>query len=142
MTQIHFTFNTQDRLRAACEIAARRYRRGERLDIYCSASESLATFDELLWQYSPTAFVPHLHAAHPSAQQTLILLHDDPEQLRAPWVLNLDGQCVPHAERFAHVVEVVSTSENERAAGRQRWREYKAAGHMIVQHDAAKLDLP
>ncbi len=142
MTQIHFTFNTPDSLRAACEIAARRYRRGERLDVFCSRPERLAAFDELLWQYEPTAFVPHLPVRHPLALQTLIRLHDEADTLAAPWVLNLDIECLPGPERFAHIVEVVSTADDERSAGRQRWRQYRAAGLALVQHDAARNDLP
>lgn len=142
MTSIHFAFNTADRLRAACDISARRLRQGQSLAVYCRNMTRLDSFDQLLWDYERTAFVPHVRSGDPLATQTPIVLYDSPPPTECAWVLNLDDECVPEAARYANIIEVISNEDRDRAAGRARWRLYQGAGHTIVQHDLANHDLP
>lgn len=142
MTNIHFLFNAPDRLLAACGIAARRLQQGSRLAVYCRNNTRLAAFDQMLWEYERTAFVPHVHADDPLASQTPIVLYGAPPPAAYDWVLNLDDDCLPETVRYAHIVEIVARGDVERAAGRARWRHYQSAGHTIVQHDLATNDLP
>nr|MBF0685759.1 DNA polymerase III subunit chi [Pseudomonas sp.] len=142
MTSIHFSFNAADRLQTACLISARRYQAGDSLGVYCRDTQRLAVFDRLLWDYERAAFVPHVMEHDPLAFETPIVLYTTKPDARHGWVLNLDDDCVPEAASFANIIEVVASSDAERAGGRARWRTYQAAGHTIVQHDAARNDLP
>lgn len=142
MTNIHFLFNTPDRLLAGCSIAARRYQQGSPLAVYCRNNARLHAFDQLLWEYERAAFVPHVRADDPNAGQTPVVLYGTPPPTGYDWVLNLDDESLLEAARYAHIVEVVAQDEAGRAAGRARWRHYQSAGHTIVQHDLATNDLP
>lgn len=142
MTSIHFSFNATDRLRAACNLAAHRFRQGQPLAVYCRNVTRIDAFDQLLWEYERAAFVPHVRADDPLAGDTAIVLYHTPPPADCAWVLNLDDECVPEATRHTHIIEVVSNQDRDRAAGRSRWRAYQAAGHTIVQHDLANHDLP
>lgn len=142
MTNIHFLFNAPDRLLAGCSVAARRLQQGTPLVVYCRNHSRLAAFDQMLWEYERAAFVPHVYADDPWASQTPIVLYGAPPPAEYAWVLNLDDDNLPAAERYDHIVEIVAEDEAARAAGRARWRRYQAAGHTIVQHNLAANDLP
>lgn len=142
MSSIHFSFNAADRLQTACLISARHYQAGNSLGVYCADMQRLAAFDRLLWDYERAAFVPHVMQDDPLAAETPIVLYTTRPDARHGWVLNLDDDCVPEAGSFDNIIEVVARTESERAGGRARWRAYQAAGHTIVQHDAARNDLP
>src|SRR5690606_721239 len=129
------------RLRAACNIAAHRFRQGEPLAVYCRNGTRLDAFDQLLWEYERAAFVPHVRAEDPLASETAIVLYQAQPPADYAWVMNLDDECVPDTGRHAHIIEVISNQDRDRAAGRARWRAYQAAGLTIVQHDLANHDL-
>ncbi|MFM7009657.1 MAG: DNA polymerase III subunit chi, partial [Betaproteobacteria bacterium] len=80
---------------------------------------------------------PHVSADDPAASDTPIWLvsTDLPRALaRAPakaWLLNLDDQCPPGIENVTRVLEIVSDEDADKAAARERWRLYQAAGHEV-----------
>lgn len=138
MADVHFTFNAPDRLLAACHLAERSYRAGERLAVYCRDKRRLNAFNRLLWEYERTAFVPHLPAADPLAAQTPIVLMDSAPGPGFATVLNLDDACVPTGADIARILEVVSVDGDDRAGARERWRAYQAAGHALVRNDLSQ----
>jgi DNA polymerase-3 subunit chi len=79
--------------------------------------------------------VPHVAADDPEAADTSIWLvsSDLPGALaRAPakvWLLNLDDHCPPGIDDVTRVLEIVSDDDADKAAARERWRLYQAAGH-------------
>lgn len=154
MTRIDFAFGAPDRLRTACVIARKRYLAGDRVIAYCTDASRLAQFDWLLWAFDPFSFVPHVAADDPMAAQTpVVLCTASPADVLAgwgaqaspPWLLNLDDACVPDADRFIRVMEVVCGQDDDRAQARQRWRTYAASGHDVHAHDLkqpSKADTP
>jgi DNA polymerase-3 subunit chi len=53
---------------------------------------------------------------------------------RAPakvWLLNLDDHCPPGIDNITRVLEIVSDDDTDKAAARERWRLYQAAGHDV-----------
>lgn len=142
MTNIHFSFNATEKLQIACLITAKHYAAGDALAVYCRDKARLAAFDRLLWDYQRSAFVPHVGADDLLAGSTPVVLYARPPAAGHAWVLNLDNECVPQADTFANIIEVVGIQRDERARGRERWRHYQAAGHAIVQYDLAHQELP
>lgn len=142
ITRVDFAFGAPDRWRAACQVVARHHKAGHEVIVYCALAEPLRAFDTLLWGFEPTAFIPHVMADDPKAAQTPILLTPQPlapEQAGKPgaWLLNLDTDCPPMAGQYQRILEIVSTSEDDTAAARVRWREYKQLGFELVGHDLA-----
>lgn len=141
-TRVDFAFGAPDRWRAACEVLSRHHTAGHEVIVYCTQADALRAFDTLLWGYEPTAFIPHVMADDAKAGQTPILLTPQaltPEQAGKPlaWLLNLDAACPPMAAHYARILEIVSTSEDDTASARARWREYKQQGYEVVGHDLA-----
>lgn len=143
MPRIDFAFGAPHRLQTACQVVHKHYLAGRRLLVYCSQETVLRDFDQLLWRFEPTAFVPHVAAADPLAPQTPVLLcQSEPHQWLdrqadgvSPWLLNLDMQCPPSFAQFTRILEVVSNHDDDKLAARERWRSYAAAGHTPNAYD-------
>lgn len=143
MTRIDFAFGANDRLRAACQVARKRYLAGQTLVVYCSEGDRLSAFDRLLWAFDDTSFVPHVLASDPLAAVTPVVLTAAPPVAEAMheaeprWLMNLDDNCPPGYDAFPRVLEIVTTDASDVLAARQRWRAYQTAGHALHAHDLA-----
>jgi len=141
MTSVEFHFNAPDRLQAVCRLAAQALARGERLLVYAPEAELASRLDRLMWTWPATGFVPHCPVDDALAPQTPVLIARDeqaPADVRV--LVNLAADCPPHFARFERLVEVVGLDEAEREAGRERYRQYKARGYGIKNHDLARQD--
>ncbi len=52
-------------------------------------------------------------------------------------LLNLSPEAPPHFERFERLLEIVARDDDERKAGRARYRWYRDRGYPIGDHDLA-----
>ncbi len=140
MARIDFAFGATEKIAQACQTTLKQYLAGHKLLVYCSDAKRLKAYDTKLWAVEPTAFVPHVLATDPLAEQTPIwLVATDLAQAlaRAPaqaWLLNLDEQCPPTLGNATRVLEIVSDEEDDKAAARLRWAQYKAGGHDLKAH--------
>ncbi|NYT62201.1 DNA polymerase III subunit chi [Alcaligenaceae bacterium] len=143
MARIDFAFGAPDRLRMACEVIRKHYLAGRKLVVYTQDKQRLARIDRLLWGFDATAFIPHVHADDPLAEQTAVLLTPSApvapafEGALQPWLINLDLGCPPGTEGFERVLEIVSNHDDDKLAARERWRQYKEAGHALHAHDVS-----
>jgi DNA polymerase-3 subunit chi len=107
------------------------------------APEQLSRLDGLLWTFDADDFIPHARlragqAIPPRLARTPVWLADAPAEAGATDVLvNLGPDGVPGHERWARVVEIVAESADDAASGRQRWRQYLAAGVTPANHSQA-----
>ena len=123
MTSIDFYFNAQDKLTVACRLAGKALAQKKRLLIYAPEPETAQRVDRLLWTWPATGFVPHCLAHDPLAAETPVLIATDAEGPQACEVLlNLSPETPPHFERFERLLEIVADDEEERKAGRERYR--------------------
>uniref|UniRef100_UPI00333E44FE DNA polymerase III subunit chi n=1 Tax=Castellaniella defragrans TaxID=75697 RepID=UPI00333E44FE len=141
MSRIDFAFGAEDRLRMACQTAARHAGAGRRLLVYCTDARRMRRFDALLWSFEPASFITHALIGEPLAAEAAVLLAADTQALDEAahdgWLLNLDLECPPGAARFERILEIVSGHDADIAAARRRWQAYKAAGHELHAHDLA-----
>ena len=144
MTEVAFHFNAPDKLAYACRFARKMSRSGRHLVITAGA----ALLDELstrLWSLAPQEFLAHARADSPAYVQDAspLLLLSDPSQIgqtaqtaQPQVLLNLGDQVPIGFEHFAHLIEVVSASDDwDRHQARSRWRDYIQRGYAIVRHD-------
>ncbi len=141
MTAIQFHFNVSDRLAYACRLLRKALRTVSGISVLGEAEE-LARLNRQLWTFEPAEFLPHLllrTGAPPAAQgdiTPLWLLTDlvlSPPQHSV--LVNLGAAPVSGFDRFARLVEVVSTQANDREAARSRWRHYAALGYAIEKFE-------
>lgn len=144
MSRIDFAFGAPDRLRMACEVVRKHFLAGRQMVVYTKDKQRLSHFDRLLWGFDATAFIPHVRADDPLAPQTAIIFTSDAPTPPAPdtaqtvsWLVNLDLDCPPEAEKFSRILEIVSNHVDDTAAARKRWKQYKASGHDLHAHDVS-----
>jgi DNA polymerase III subunit chi len=139
VTSIDFYFNAEDRFQVACRLAGKAVKQNQRLLIYAPQPEAASRIDKLLWTWPAVGFVPHCPTHSPLAAETPVLIasgDDTPEGCEV--LLNLGAECPPHFERFPRLLEIVSSSDEEKDSGRARYRFYRERGYKIASHDLAQ----
>lgn len=140
MTEISFHFNVPDRLSYACRLLRKASRKGARLAV-TGPTETLAALDRALWTFDATDFVPHVRLSPgasipPRLRATPIWLVDSPADSPEQDVLVNLGPAMPVGfESFARVIEIVSSANDDRENGRERWKFYTGRGYSIARHE-------
>ena len=138
MTEVAFHFNAPDKIGYACRLLRKAVASGARA-VVTGDDAMLRELDGALWTFSPQAFIPHCR------------LDDDPALVAASPVLLGAPAAAPHHEvlvnlgldlpdafeRYARLIEVVTTDAADRAAARVRWRHYADHGYALLRHDLA-----
>jgi DNA polymerase-3 subunit chi len=139
VTSIDFYFNAEEPLQVACRLAAKVLAQKKRMLVHAPDADVASRVDRMLWTWPAIGFVPHCAAHDPLAAETPVLVAMGGEPPPGCEVLlNLGRQCPPGFERFERLLEVVGPAEEERQAGRERYRFYLDRGYKISNHDLAK----
>ena len=143
MTEVSFHFNVPDRLGYACRLLRKATRQGAHV-VVAAPSSTLAQLDRALWTFDPLEFVPHVRvtpgaAVAPRLRDTPVwLVEQTVDAGHHDVLLNLGLEPPSGFESFARVIEIVATDEQERAAGRERWKHYAGRGYDIKRHEVAE----
>jgi len=104
--------------------------------VYTPDATVLEQFNELLWTFSPTSFIPHciIQDAPQLVNVTPVILSDQiPSDSHYDVLLNLHQQHPPLFNQFNRIIEIAGISHEDKLAARERYRFYKDAGYEI-QH--------
>ena len=138
MTRVDFHFNAANKLHYACRLVRKIHRTGSRVVVFSSNPSQLAEFDRMLWAFSPLDFIPHVSVIDRLAPETPVLLASgEAPSPHHEVMVNLGPDTPAHFSRFDRLVEIVSTDEADRAAGRERWKFYRQRGYPMDRHDCA-----
>ena len=150
MARIDFHSNVNDKLSYACRLARKIWSTvlsGDPVQHIVMVGErpDLNKLNELLWSFNKTDFLPHCFIDDELAAETPIVLSG-----------NFSFDAIPHANvlihlgkripedipalgaRFPRIIELVTTNEEERLAGRERYRLYRDLGHELHNFDQSK----
>jgi len=137
-TELAFHFGAPDKLAYACRLLRKAVGSGAKVVLVADA-DAIARIDADVWSLAPTEFLPHCVAtASESVQRRspVVLVTDVVQAPQHTGVLvNLTDTVPQGFERFARLIEVVSTDAADRNAARGRWREYTQSGYAITRHD-------
>ena len=142
MTQVDFHSGLDDPLPYACRLLRKAWRAGARVVVTGDAAQ-LARLDTLLWTFDPGEFIPHarLRAGDtptPRLSRTPIWLAEQPGDVAGSDVLlNLGPALLDDLALPARTIELVGSTPDAVAAGRQRWRQHVAAGRTPTNHPQA-----
>lgn len=136
MTRIDFYIlqdvNLAAQYRFACRLAAKALGSGQPVVLHAADEPSAREVDEMLWHYPDRRFVPHALAGDPAADRSPVLITWEEPAAFDGVLFNLTPE-VPHFfNRFQRVVEVVV--EENREAGRDRYRFYRHRGYPLYDH--------
>jgi DNA polymerase-3 subunit chi len=140
MTRIDFHTNIADKLSYACRLARKAYGARARLVLLAEDAAQAAALGEALWSLSETDFLPHVLAGDPLAAQTPIIVtaSEDAELPHHEMLINLTRRTPAGFERFQRVFEIISTDEEDAAAGRKRYVAYKQQSYPLTHFVAGK----
>ena len=139
MTEVQFHVNVPDPVHYACRLLRKALRQGARLAVTGSVA-TLAELDRALWVFEADEFLPHVPIRDdpPSASQSrapVWLVEDARHGVAMPVLVNLGAPITASFEAYQRVIEIISNDEDDRSAGRQRWRDYLAKGCSPVKHE-------
>jgi DNA polymerase-3 subunit chi len=140
MTRIDFHTNIPDKLSYACRLARKAYAAGGKLVLLAEDARQAARLDEALWTVSETDFLPHVMAGDALAPHTPIIVTDSDhaEFPHGDMLVNLTRRTPANVERFQRVFEIISTDEDDAAAGRIRYISYKQQSYPLTHFVAGK----
>jgi DNA polymerase-3 subunit chi len=148
MTRIDFHTNIPDKLSYACRLTRKAYGAGGKLVLLTEDAAQAASLNEALWTLSETDFLPHVMAGDALAGQTPIIVtyndnendnDDGPAALpQGGMLINLTRRIPANVDRFERVFEIISTDEDDAAAGRKRYVDYKQKSYPLTHFVAGK----
>lgn len=139
MTEIAFHFNVPGKVAYACRLLRKAYAGGGPVGVV-APPQTLQELDAALWSFSALDFIPHCAASAPAdvlAASPIVLAPDCAALAQAGVLVHLGDEVPTGFERFARLIELVDTSDGDRAQARQRWRHYTEQGYAIQRHDLA-----
>jgi DNA polymerase-3 subunit chi len=139
VTTIDFYTHCADPLAVAARLVAKAWAQHGSVRVLTADEEGTARLDAALWTRPPTGFLPHCRLASPLASETPILVdhvleHDGP----AAVLVNLQPAPPPFFSRCERLAEIVGADDAATAAGRERWKFYKARGYEIRSHNLSE----
>lgn len=141
MTEVQFHVNVRDRLQYTCRLLRKAARLGARVAV-TGTPATLAELDRALWIFEADEFLPHatVGASAPlsSAQRRapVRLVADPRHGADFPVLVNLGAEVATGFEAYQRLIEIVSDDDDDREAGRHRWRQYLARGCAPSKHEA------
>ena len=139
MTAIDFYTRCGDCHAVAARLVAKAFAAHGSVRVLTPDAVATEELDRRLWLAPATGFLPHCRLDSRLAADTPIIVdhaleHSGPAEV----LINLQPTPPPFFARFARLAEIVGTDDGAIAAGRERWRFYKARGYELRQHDLAE----
>ena len=116
------------RLRLACRIAEKAYLAKQKVVVFSDDPTLIPKVDELLWTFGDGTFVPHDVVSHDGAamEAPVVLTAGPLPDGAADVLINLGAGVPPFFEKFGRVAEFLDARPDVRAAGRERFKSYRA----------------
>ncbi len=93
-----------------------------------------------LWEADETSFIPSVMASHPLAVETPVVINWQQKELYQDDILINLTQAQPTVfSRFRQLVELVGNEDEDKQAGRARFKFYRDRGYDIKHIDALTL---
>lgn len=138
MTEVDFHFNAADKVHHTCRLVRKAVGSGAKV-VVLAGEELLSRLDAALWHFSAVEFIAHCRdtaAPEVLARSPVILASDGRATLPHQHVLiNLGAEVPQGFERFERLIEIVTEGDEDRQAGRTRWRHYADRGYTLKRHD-------
>jgi DNA polymerase III subunit chi len=130
------TESSQERNLFACKLIEKACRSGVFAYVLTDSPEQSQQLDDLLWTFRAGSFVPHqVYSGELPAVDNIVLVGStNPPTHWRKTVINLSTQCPPDFQQAERILEILDNSEETKAWGRQRYKQYQQAGIEIATH--------
>ena len=139
MTRIDFHSNVPDKINYTCRLIRKARAADCKVIVFDNDLAQLDLLNEALWTFSESDFLPHVLIDDPLAEQTPIILTatDSASFPHHELLVNLTQIVPSDFLKFARVIEIISTNQQDTLAGRERYRHYQQQG-ISLTHIIAK----
>lgn len=130
---------TSEMYQLACHVAQQAFIKQQSVYIHCQNKEVAFEIDELLWQFEPSAFVPHnLKGEGPVTGSPIEIGFDRLGANKSRQLLiNLADQVPPFAVNFGQIIDFVANDQQHKAVARERYRQYRDLGVELTTQNLA-----
>jgi len=122
----------------ACRLALMALEHNQKVFVIAPSEASACQLDELMWQYPEGRFVPHARSGAEDSAKAPVNIGTLTALKPAEVVINLCPEPVPRPESFRRVLEIVPAADDEKAASRVKYRNYRNQGLMPRTHEINK----
>ena len=127
--------NPSSRLRLACRLIEKAYKNRHRIYVHADSQAQAHQLDELLWTYREDSFLPHnLYGDGPEPAPPIQIGFDANPDKHRDILINLSKDIPDFYAQFARLLEIITTEPEIQSAGREHYRQYRAAGNEINTH--------
>jgi DNA polymerase-3 subunit chi len=109
----------------------RLWQAGRSLYVHCRDPAALGEFDELLWTFHDTSFVPHALRGAGMAERVLLGCEATAPEC-VDTLVNLHDEVPGFFSQFEHVLETAGHDDSTRQRARIRYRFYKERGYPLA----------
>ncbi len=144
MTKIDFYVLTHSSPQArelfTCRLVDKAQQLGNRIYIHTANEAHSRALDKLLWTFKKNSFIPHaIDGDAPDADATALIGHQlelsDPTQAhRRSVLINLSQEVPLFFSSFERTAEIIDPNEQNKEAGRNRFRFYRDRGYELKTH--------
>ena len=140
MTKVDFYLLGTDgdsRERIACRLAEKAWRLGNRVYLLAPDKPAAQELDDLLWTFSQGSFVPHAVCGQDvdADVHPVLIGHAEPPAALSDVLISLSPDVPAWFSRFTRVAELVGTTEDDKARGRDHYRFYRERGYPLETHN-------
>ncbi|MDD2724103.1 MAG: DNA polymerase III subunit chi [Methylovulum sp.] len=130
------TESPQERDVFACKLVEKAYRNGVACYVLTDDGGQSQRFDNLLWTFRAGSFVPHqiYDGQTPEFTNVTLIGHQSAPEGWQDILLNLSTHCPENFQNIGRILEILDNNKADKAAGRQRYRQYRQAGIDIATH--------
>lgn len=117
-----------------CELAAEKFRAGQRVLVACESEEQAIRLDEALWQRDAHAFVPHNLAGEGPRYGAPVELAWPARRSRVPRdvLISLLPNFADFATAFLEVIDFVPEEASQKQLARERYKAYRLANFHLT----------
>jgi DNA polymerase-3 subunit chi len=119
--------------RFACRLCEKAYKTGYKVHLYTNDEDHTTTLNELLWTFSDKSFLPHCVGTE--TKTTPISISSEVPLGEYGLLINLTPNIPEFLENFARTAEIISESENDKKAARERYSYYREQGYTLNSHE-------
>jgi len=119
------------KLHYACRLVQKAYARGLKIGVHTQNNEQTENFDSMLWTFSQGSFIPHqaVKSNSPDWWAYPVQIGSEPEAFaQADIVVNLSTSADAYEGECKRVAELLSNEEDDKSAGRNRFKQYQDKG--------------
>jgi|SRR5690554_224327 len=124
----------------AARLAGKAWQQGDRVCILCDTEQHATELDDLLWSYSPDAFIPHslMTDAPPCTADRVGIMFSPPAARDWDTVIVLASTLPPDADTFKRLALIAHNDPQMLEQARSHFKQLRALGIEPSVHDQRK----